>query len=667
MNPAFLQSLFVVALLTPLVAAFVALVTRRYDWSNTLVQLIFAFSGASGLIAVASFFTLFAQGKLAVAYVVIPGAFGFAAGPVAIFFLMIIFVGTLLTSLYAIGSLPHYRNVYSLPWLNVASALFIFGMQATVFSQFLFEFLLFWEIMSVSAYFLVIADRSEESLQAGWLYFVMTHIGFACLVAGFFLMAHGNVFAVWADVSASVASLSPFAQTIAFMLLLAGFGSKAGLVPLHQWLPYAHPQAPSGSSALLSGVMLKVALFGFIQSAILFPAIPLSWALTVVVVGLVSAIFGALHAVVEGDAKRLLAWSSIENMGLIFSGVGISLVIQAVIDPGIAGALFSGMVFFIVLHTLNHFLFKTGLFMAVGAVATKTHTRDLDKLGGLAQAWPLFSGVFLALSLAAAALPPFGTFFGEWAYFQSLAVSMTSSSAIIATCFALVLSVLALVGGLAIFAYVKMFSAVFLGRARSEHAEHTEPMPVLLLIPSAVCATLSIAIGLVALPLFISSKQVLGATDWIGNMTITPGASVNAWLVVCSTLVIALLLIAFRRLMTSAATPRITDTWDCGTPLTARMQYTATGFSAPIRFFFRSVLLSRKELTTISVSSDNPWIARRTLVWSISSFWEHWLYRPVGLVILRVSHLIRRLQSGVIQIYLALILCALIGALIFAL
>lgn len=667
MTSSFLQSLFVIALLAPLAAAFVALATRKYLWSNTVTQSILAFSGACGLVATAAFFVLLTQGESAYTSIVLPGAFGLSAGPVAMFFLMLIYAGTLLTSLYAIASLPPYRDVYALPWLNVASAIFIFGMQATVLSPSLFAFLLFWEVMSVSAYFLVIADRSEDSLHAGWLYFIMTHIGFACLVAGFLLLAQGDLFATWLDVSVTAAALSPLTQLTAFLLLFAGFGSKAGLVPLHQWLPYAHPQAPSGSSALLSGVMLKVALFGFLQSIILFPVIPLSWALSIVAVGLISALFGALHAAVENDAKRLLAWSSIENMGLIFSGVGAAIVIRAVVDPQISGALISGMVLFITLHTLNHFLFKTGLFMAVGAVASKTHTRDLDSLGGLAQAWPLFSGVFLALSLSAAALPPFGTFFGEWAYFQTLAAGMTVSSVATAAGFAIALAILALVGGLAIFAYVKMFSVVFLGRARSKHAEHTEPMPLFLMLPPAICAVLAAVVGLVALPLLAAPGELSGVARFIGETTIVPHASINAWLLAGVVLAITILLMGARRAMTGVAQPRITDTWDCGQPLTPRMQYTATGFAAPIRFFFRSVLLSRKELTAVPVSTENPWIARRHFVWSISSFWEHWLYRPVGQSIVHASHLVRRLQSGVIQLYLILILCALIGALIFAL
>ena len=666
MTPTLIGNLFAIALLLPLVAGVVSLLTRKYEWNNTLVQLTLALSGFAGLIGVGSFYIGLAQGSLTEVAINVLGVFQLGVGPLSAFFLMLIYAGVLLTSIYSIESLPHYRKAYALPWLNVASALFIFGMQACVASQSIFAFLLFWEVMSVAAYFLVIADRSEESLEAGWLYFVMTHIGFAFLVSGFLLLSQGDVLASWADTVTVAAGLSWPVQTAAFLLLLAGFGSKAGLVPLHQWLPYAHPQAPSGSSALLSGVMLKVALFGFIQSLALFVSVPFSWGLTIVGVGLLSAFFGALHAAVESDMKRLLAWSSIENMGLIFSGVGMYLIVLSAPQYAVPG-MTAGLVLFIAMHTLNHFLFKTGLFMAAGAVASATHTRELDGLGGLAQRWPLFSGVFLVLSLAAAALPPFGTFFGEWAYLQSLAIGMGSSSVVAALGFALALALVALVSGLAIFAYVKMFSAIFLGRARSAHAEDVSPMPRLLTWPPLVCAVLALLASLVALPILAAPARAFEFARWVGDVTLAPGASIHAWLLLLVVLFIGVLILFVRRTSTSMAPARMTDTWDCGQPLTPRMQYTATGFSAPIRFFFRSILLSRKTLEVEAVSSKNPWIARRRLHWSVSSFWEHWMYRPVGALIVSVSHFTKRIQSGVIQLYLLLILCTLIGVLFTAL
>lgn len=653
-----IDCLFAIAFVLPLVGVVLSLATRRFSWNNTLVQSMFILSGFAGLIAGGYFFTLLGIGNSASFNATFFGLVNIALNSMQVFFLMLVYGGVLLTSLYAIQSLPPYKDVYVLPTLNIASAFFIVGMQATILSPSLFTFLMAWEIMSVSAYFLVIADRSDESLRAGWLYFVMTHIGFACIAAGLLLLAGGNLFASWHDVALSALGATPLAISVAFVLLFAGFGSKAGLVPLHQWLPYAHPQAPSGSSALLSGVMLKVALFGFIQGVALFPFVSSFSAFLVISIGLLSAFFGALRAAVENDAKRVLAWSSIENMGLIFSAVGIYLLVHGSPDSAVS-AIAPSIALFIILHTANHFIFKTGLFMAVGAVASKTHTRNLDELGGLAQRWPIFAGIFLALSLAAAALPPFGTFFGEWTYFQTLASGMTIS-AFFGGSFALILALLALVGGLALFAYVRMFSAIFLGRARTTHAEQVSPMPILLWLPPLFSVLLSIIAGLFLFPILSAPNTFMEGVTLFGDVAILGGVSMNAWWVLLSVISIGVLLTVFRRSFSNRNPARITDTWDCGQPITPRMQYTATGFSAPIRFFFKSILMSEKELIIEPISTSNPWIVRRRLVWSIESFFEYWLYRPIGIAVFAVSHAVKKLQNGVIQLYLLLVICALV-------
>ena len=660
MSLPFLVYLFDLAIVVPVVAAVMSLVLYRTEWANTATQLLFAFSGVAGFVGVMGYFMSGNGGApLSLAY-------GFTVAPLSAFFLTLIYMGTFLTSIYAIPSLRHYKDVYSIPWLNVATALFLLGMQITIMSGSVVAFLIAWEVMSISAYFLVIADRSADSLRAGFLYFLMTHIGFVCLVSGFLLLAQGNVFATWSDVAQSASVLSPRILMVAFILLFAGFGSKAGLVPLHQWLPYAHPQAPSHSSALLSGVMLKVALFGFIQSLFLFPFISLSWALVVIVVGLASAFFGALYAAVERDAKRLLAWSSVENMGLIFSGVGIVLALRTLADVPAASSLAALMGVFVVLHTVNHFFFKTGLFLGIGAVASATHTRDLDLLGGLARVWPLFSGVVLALALAAAALPPLGTFFGEWVYLQSLAVAMSALPSPFAVAAALILVVLALVAGLAIFTFVKLFSSMFLGRARSSHAEVKTTMSGTLLWSPLLCVAGSLLVAAGAGSVFagVATGDAIGQLE---SISVVSGASINVWFIFALFALVFIGIYLIRRTFTNVAPVHITDTWDCGQPITPRMQYTATGFAAPIRFFFRGILLSRKEMIKEPVSAGNHWIARRRLDSSMTLFWERMLYRPVALLVLRISSSVKRLQSGVIQLYLLLVVCALAIVLFIAL
>lgn len=661
-----LASLYLVAFVLPLLAALAAIVLGPVQHESKIVHGLLMLSGITGLSATFVFFNGLMHGTVTAVTVFSALLLPFAVTPLSAFFLGIVFLGVLLTSWYAMGYLPHYRETYSLAWLDAASGVFIFGMLATLMAGQPFAFLLAWEVMSVSAYFLIIADGSPESLSAGLRYILMAQLGFLCLLAGFMLLAGGSALVSWAAVASAASALPHTVQAIAFFLLLAGFGSKAGLVPLHQWLPFAHPQAPSHSSALLSGVMLKVALYGFILSTSLFVTIPLSWSLVVIVVGLVSAFFGVLHAVVENDAKRMLAWSSIENMGLLFAGTGFVLALPHLsTDPAIT-ALAAVLAGFVALHALNHSLFKSGLFMATGAVVLKTHTRELDRLGGLAGKWPLFSGVFLVLALSAAALPPTGTFFGEWLLLQSLAAGFASTTPLVALGFALALASVALVGGLAIFAFMKLFSVAFLGRARTVSAEDVPAMPRALTYPPLVSAVLVGTSGLFAFP-FLANLGTAPLSGLLSTRTVTSGASMNPWLVIGVLVCTVVVVFVARRVLSVRREIRVTGTWDCGTPLTPRMQYTATGFSAPIRFFFRSFVLARKELVVLPVVATNPWIAERKLTWGTDSFWEVWLYRPVAQAALSLSYGVRRIQNGAVQFYLLLVLIALVSVILFAL
>lgn len=660
-----LSALYSIALFVPLVAAFAAIAPIRRAYRSSIAHAILVLSGLVGLVATAAYFSALMQGTNSVVAVALAPLFFFYVTPLSAFFLGLVFVGVALTSWYAQGYLPLYEQTYSIPWLDFATSLFIFGMLATLMAGQPFSFLLAWEFMSIAAYFLIVADGSKDSLAAGFRYLLMAQLGFLSLVVGMLMLAGGNPFVSWAAVAHIAASLSPRTLLGAFLLVLAGFGSKAGLVPLHQWLPSAHPQAPSHSSALLSGVMLKVALYGFILALSLFPMIPISWAILVIVLGLLSAFFGVLHAVVENDTKRMLAWSSIENMGLLFAGVGLILAVPSLPIGASAGALTAALTGFVALHALNHSLFKSGLFMATGAVVAKTHTRDLDRLGGLARSWPLFSGVFLALALAAAALPPTGTFFGEWLLLQSLAIGFASSAPAVALSGALVLAVVALVSGLAVFAFVKLFSVAFLGRARTSEAEHVSSMPHSLTLPPLVAAVLVLLSGFFAFP-YLSRLPLTHFWHLPLASTVLPGATMSAWIAV-GALMLAFTIVVVMYRTFARQSVRMTDTWDCGTPLTPRMQYTATGFSAPIRFFFRSLVLAQKQLAAEPVVSTNPWIAARRLSWTTESFWEAWLYRPVGKAALALSSLVRRLQNGAVQFYLALVFLTLIGVILYAL
>lgn len=653
--------LFFGAFCLPLLASLSGLFWGRREIGNSVSHMLLALGGVLGLVASVRYMgEHFGTG----ASLTLPWTSGiFSINDLNLLFIALISLGVLLTSLYSITYLTQYATHYSLGVINFVSGIFVAAMLAVTLSTTVFSFLLFWEVMSVAVYFLVIADRSDTSLDAGLLYFVMTHLGFVSLLAGFLVLSGGALFASFADVALSAAALNPLALGTAFVLLFIGFGSKAGLVPFHRWLPAAHPAAPSGSSALLSGVMLKIAVFGFVQAMLLFPAIPLWYAAVVFVAGLVTAFFGALYAAVEYDLKRLLAWSSIENLGLIFSGLGALGIVHTLPLSDDTLALTFGVLFFVVVHTIAHSVFKTGLFMAAGAVVLETHTRDMDEMGGLARKNPWLSVLFLILALSAVALPPFVTFFGEWSYLQALALALRSLGFWYQVGAALALSIIALVGGLALFAFAKAFAAIFLGRGRS--ALRAAATDRALLVPITASAALVTVLGFFIGPLAASVFNAQGGNVWGAPIVLAPGAAVNplalvALLALSGAAAYVLFRLGSRRV-------RMTDTWDCGQPLTGRMEYTATGFAAPIRFFFRGLVVSEKKLTAVPVVGTNPWIVRRTLSWDVTSLWSRFLYLPIGTAVFRTARFVSRLQNGSIQFYLLLVFGALIGVLAAAL
>ncbi|MBM3272357.1 hypothetical protein FJY94_03745 [Candidatus Kaiserbacteria bacterium] len=650
MLTAYAPALLATALVLPLFAGLIAAFTRR---TNLAVQSLFIISGAAGLAAcVASFLS-------GTAVIVEPGILELSS--LSVLFLAMLSFGTMLTSVFAVGYLPRHAEMFPARRVNSAMGFFLTGMTGVLVAQTLPAFLITWELMSIAAYFLIIADRSRESIAAGFVYFVMTQIGFASILSGMLILSGGNVMASWPAIAANTSRLPFVLASAGFFLAFAGFGSKAGLVPLHVWLPQAHPQAPSHASAMLSGVMLNVALYGFLRLMSFFADVPLSWILVIVAAGALSAFFGAVHAVTESDAKRLLAYSSIENMGLIFLGIGVMTVLRSLYGDPATAALASGAAVFVVLHIVNHFLFKTGLFMTVGAVFSTAHTRTLDELGGLARRLPILSAATLILSLAAGAMPPLGTFFGEWSFVQTLALAIMTLPLAYAAGAVIILSIVALVAGLALFASVKLFSVAFLGRARTPHAETAQPLPFSMVAPPVASALALVFSGIVALPLVTQWR-----TGFADDFVLASGARINTlWLLIIA-VVLPVFLWSLRALLATRR-ERITDTWDCGQPVTPRMQYTATGFAAPLRFFFRAFVVTTKSVTRMPVVLTNRWIATHRLEWDISSVWERWIYASATQGTMRVAQRIRRLQNGVVQAYLLLLLIALIASILYAL
>ena len=335
-----------------------------------------------------------------------------------------------------------------------------------------FFFLIAWEIMALTAYCLVSFEHEKsEDAHAGVLFFIMSHIGTGCLILGFLLLfqaAGGQSPGDYAfDAFRTLGEkMSPGRRDAAFLLFLFGFGVKAGIVPLHIWLPEAHPVAPSNASALLSGVMIKTGIYGLTRVLFDFMGTPPNWwGVTILTIGTISAVLGVLYALMEHDLKRLLAYHSIENIGIILMGLGAALMFLHTHHPVLATlALIAGLY-----HTINHAIFKALLFLGAGAVLHATHTRNMEEMGGLIKRMPKTAFFFLIGAVAISALPPLNGFVSEWLTYQSLLQGFGTTDSLVRLMFPLSGAMLALTGALAAACFVKAFGITFLAQPRSEH------------------------------------------------------------------------------------------------------------------------------------------------------------------------------------------------------
>lgn len=443
-------------------------------------------------------------------------------------------------------------------------------------------FLLAWEIMALASYFLITSeDEHEESRRAGFIYLVATHTGTLALFALFVLLDLTN--GSFSFPAAGSLSIGIFTTAI-FLLALFAFGLKAGIIPLHVWLPGAHAAAPSHISALLSGLMLKTGIYGLVRVTSLFSTIPLWWGWTLIALGVITGIFGVAYALAQHDIKRLLAYHSVENIGIITLGLGLALLGRSAALPelvalGLAGAL---------LHVINHALFKALLFLSAGTVIHATGTREIDRMGGLIRSQPWAAALFLGGAVAICGLPPFNGFISEWLIYQGSFRALVDPRLTLSLAI-LVAPALALIGGLALACFVKVFGIVFLGVPRSPDAEDchdaTPAMRWSMLLLLVACLAIGLLPWLIA-PLLNRAVQAwapLTVSGVIaGTMTSLQWISLLGALLIllCSVLILWL----YRRSQVASAQP----TWGCGYPRpSARMQYSASSFADTLVKLFR--------------------------------------------------------------------------------
>jgi len=604
-------------------------------------------------------------------------SFTFKVDPLAAFFILIICLIALLASIYALGYVTHYYGKYNLGGLGFFYNIFLAGMVLVVSAHQALLFLVFWEIMSLASYFLVIQEnREEKNVRAGSLYFIMTHLGTACILVAFLLLYQKTGTLDFSLMKAHLGAIPPLEKNVIFILALVGFGTKAGIIPFHIWLPSAHPAAPSHVSALMSGVMIKTGIYMLIRLFMdLLPGGPLWWGVVILLLGAASSLLGVLYALTEHDLKRLLAYHSIENIGIILIGLGAALVFSSLrMIPlailGLTAALF---------HTLNHATFKSLLFMGAGSVISGTHSRNMEEYGGLIKTMPQTAFFFLIGSLAISALPPFNGFFSEWLTFQSLFVGLMAADASARWVLVLAAGSLAFTGGLAAMCFVKAFGVTFLARPRSQAVIQSRESGFSLRLGMAVLALLTLLLGLAGgwvtqiLSGIVTGLADLGSAESAAMATPLTVGLRNDFASLSLPLVLAALVLAMGLTLGAVFSVsgrrkiRIGPTWDCGTTLNSRMEITATGFARSIITIFQALLRPTREVRAENQDETSPYYRKNNRIeLGVEDIYRRYLYQPLQALAFEASEYVKRIQSGNINMYILYILGILIALLLAA-
>ena len=577
------------------------------------------------------------------------------------FFLVAVNFPAALASLFGIGyggHVPHSTRVTPL------FPLFLFAMNGVLIADDAFVFLLSWEFMSLSSWLLVLSDHTNpEARRAAMVYLVMAVFGTFCLLPAFGLLAGPG--GAYGFAAMRAAHLTPLAGALVVLLALLGAGSKAGLIPLHVWLPLAHPAAPSHVSALMSGVMTKVAIYGLIR--ILYDLrsdVGWEWGFVLMVLGAISAAMGVLYALMQRDLKTLLAYSTVENVGIIFIALGLALAFR---DHGEIALSALSMVAALY-HVVNHALFKSLLFLGSGAILQATGLRDLDKLGGLLNRMPVTGFTFLIGSCAISALPPLNGFVSEWLVFQSLFKAPTVAHWAMRFGVPVVGVAMALAAAFAATCFVRAFGIAFLGRPRSEAARAAQevpfPMRAAMAIPAVLClclgvipVTVTTGIANVVEPLVhvVLSPAVLG-WPWLSPVSLTAG-SYSATMVLLSGagLMITTLLVV-HRFGTRAI--RRAPVWDCGhAEDIVNAQYSADSFAQPLRRVFGSVVFAAREEVEMPPPGDTaPARFRLTMT---DPIWTY-LYGGIVKVVDAIADRVNPLQFQTVRRYLLMMFLTLV-------
>jgi hydrogenase-4 component B len=583
-----------------------------------------------------------------------------AAGATAGVFMVVIGLVGVAAGLFSIGYFRHApAGRFSLAVLPA----FVASMLAVPLAGSVTTFLVMWEIMALASLVAVLTDhRRDEVRDAGRWYAAMTHLGFVAILLGLVVLASSGGSDTFAVLAGRSAGLSSAARNAVLVLTFVGFGSKAGLVPLHVWLPRAHPEAPSPVSALMSAAMVAMGIYGMlrIDVQVLGPG-PQWWALMFLVAGGISAVYGVLQASVATDLKRLLAYSTTENMGLITLALGAGMLLADHGERAVAVVAVTAAV----LHVIAHAAFKALAFLAAGSVLASTGIRDLDRLGGLITPMPATTAMFSIAALGASGLPLGAGFVSEWLLLQGLIHSRTGSGTLLALVMPLAVGVVALTTGVGVAAMVKAFGVGFLARPRSAEAagahESSPTMVAGMGLAAGACAVLAVAPAIVAPALHrVIAQTPLGAGKGqprLGLLLRLPGIAGSispALLAVAVVTATAVVTVGAASLGRQRRPPaRRAELWACGTgPLTERMEYTATSFAEPLQRVFDNVLRPDVDVEVTHFDESRYLVERVRYHSTIVDAVEVRLYRPLIAAVQVWARWVRRAHPGNVNLYL---------------
>jgi hydrogenase-4 component B len=578
-------------------------------------------------------------------------------------------------SLYSFGYLREMEGRRNLGAFGFFFNLLLLSLALVFTASNAFFFLVAWEVMALSSFFLISFEHEKEKTRnAGMLFLIMSHAGTGLMLIAFLLLASASGSLEFSSFHLVASSMTPLRQGAVFLLFLFGFGVKAGLVPLHIWLPEAHPVAPSNVSALMSGIVIKTGIYGMARVFFDFYGAPPIWMGTVVLaLGVASALLGVLYALMAHDLKRLLAWHSIENIGIILMGFGAALMFRSLGQVNLAALALIAALY----HTLNHAIFKGLLFLGAGSVVQATHTRNMEKMGGLIRRMPTTALCFLVGAVAISGLPPLNGFVSEWLTYQALLAGFGTTQSLTRLMFPIAGSLLALTAALAAACFVKAFAIPFLALPRSKEAADAHESSLPMRAGMAALAVLCVALG-VGATWFVRvfdpiTQQTLGIREssalvMARGLALSPGTAHGGTI---STVGITLLFLfaaaafaiplAMRWRRRSVTGP----VWDCGLPgLTADNEYTATAFSKPLRMIFSALYRPHREIQAeFDVSPHYPSAIR--FVSEIELTFEKRLYGPLREQIMAAAKRMKGIQAGSINVYLAYIFITLILLLLF--